>query len=118
VVGPTFGFLPWGSGFRDFGEQGAATSSTAALLSGAIAILMTQFPDADNSVLRAALRAGASNVQVGRPFLLYDRMTGSGLLQIRRSLGAVKVAQLHYSYLMEKSLGGFLPPPPALLKVR
>ena len=101
MVGQTFGVLPWGHGFRDFGEQGGATSSCAPQVAGAMAILMTQYPEADNATLRAALRAGASNVALGQPPVPYTPATGSGVLQVRRSLEAVPWARFHPSYGME-----------------
>lgn len=103
VVCPTFGILPWGTAYRDFGEQGGGTSSCAPMVSGALAILMTESPTTTHRLHRAAIRAGADNGAVGKPGILYDPYTGSGLLRIDRSLIALRSgrAQLQPSYALE-----------------
>jgi len=53
------------------------------MVAGAMAILMTQYPTADNRTLRNALRMGAQQLP-GRE--KYDPETGFGLLRIRNSL--------------------------------
>lgn len=104
VVAPTYGILPWGAGYRDFGAQGGATSSCAPMVSGALAILMTESPHPPHRLHRAAIRAGADNVQLGRPpGTLYDVFTGSGLLRIDRAVAAMNsgAAKLHPTYQLE-----------------
>ncbi len=101
VCCPTYGTLPWGSGFRDFGQQGGGTSSCAPQVSGALAILQTAYPKASNRLLRAAIRAGADNGKVGQSGVLYSVYTGFGLLQVDRSLRRMPLANTHPSFALE-----------------
>jgi len=103
VVAPTFGVLPWGSGFRDFGARGAGTSQVAPQVAGALSLISRAFPDAENFELRAALRSGALPLNEDRPFEFYDPRTGSGLLRIADSLRAMPTARDHPSVEYERS---------------
>lgn len=100
VAAPTFGVLPWGNGFRDFGPQGGATSSATPQVAGVLALLDTQYPDLDARTLRAAIRAGARNDILGIPGL-YHPLTGSGLLRADRALEIGPRARQHPSYVLE-----------------
>lgn len=86
VAAPTYGVLPWGDGWRDFGDQGGGTSSTAPMVSGILALLKESWPDLTSPQLRAVLRAGASNLRIGAP-IPYHPLTGSGLANAEASLG-------------------------------
>ena len=97
AVAPTYGVLPWRDGFRDFGEQGGGTSSTAPMVAGALALLMSAFPDATNRELRNALRASSSNLALGMP-LPYTPETGFGLLQVRTALSLLPLIKFHPFY--------------------
>lgn len=97
AVAPTYGVLPWGGGFSDFGEQGGGTSSCSPMMAGALAIMMSAYPNATNRELRNALRAGSSNLALGRP-LPYTPETGFGLLQIQSSLALLPMIKLHPFY--------------------
>ena len=97
AVTPTYGVLPWGGGFRDFGEQGGGTSSTSPMVAGALALLMSRYPEATNRELRNALRAGSSNLVLGSP-LPYMPETGFGLLQIQTALALLPLIKLHPFY--------------------
>lgn len=110
-VTPTYGELPWGSGFMDFGDQGAGTSSTTPMVSGALAILNSLYPRASNADLRAALRASARPLNPNRPYELYDPETGSGLLQIMDAIQAVPMARSHPSYAYERDFPTSVPGP-------
>lgn len=98
AVAPTYGVLPWGGGFSDFGEQGGGTSSTSPMVAGALALLMSAYPQATNRELRNALRAGASNLVLGRPSP-YTPETGFGLLQIQTTLSLLPLIKLHPFYV-------------------
>jgi hypothetical protein len=98
VAAPTQGVLPWGSGFSDFGRQGGGTSATAPQVSGALAILATEFPELPNPELRAALRSGAQPIG---PDSDYNPGTGSGLLQIGKALIAAPHARNHITHAYE-----------------
>jgi hypothetical protein len=82
-VAPTEGVVPWGSGFRDYGPQGAGTSACAPQLSAALAILTSVYPQLTNAELRAAIRGSAFRLGPDRD---YDPGTGSGLLRIPEAL--------------------------------
>ena len=99
VVGPTEGVVPWGSGFKDFQDQGAGSSAAAPLVSGALAILATEFPHLSNAELRAAMRAGAIPLGSASDF---NPGTGAGLLQIDRAIEAAPTAKNHPSYSYEQ----------------
>ena len=99
VVGPTQGVIPWGSGFRDFKSQGAGSSAAAPLISGALAILATEFPHLSNAELRAALRASA--IPLGND-TQFNPGTGAGLLQIDKAIQAAPTARKHPSYAYEQ----------------
>lgn len=101
VCCPTYGVLPWGSGWRDFQEQGGGTSSCAPMVAGALAILRSLYPAASGRELRAALRASANNRLLGYSGALYHPLTGSGLLQIADAVKAVPRARRHPSYFLE-----------------
>ena len=103
VVAPTFGVLPWGSGFRDFGSQGGGTSQVAPQAAGALSLMSRAFPDAEGFELRAALRSGALPLNKDRPFEFYDPMTGSGLLRIADSIRAMPTARDHPSVEFERA---------------
>ena len=91
IGAPTFGVLPYGRGFRDFGFRGGGTSSAAPQVSGALALLKGEMPAADNTELRTALAAGA--LQFGPTG--FDPGTGFGMLQVDRALEAVPTAMQH-----------------------
>ena len=107
VSAPTYGILPWGSGYMDFGDQGGGTSACAPLVSGALALMFTEHPGKDFAVYRAALRKSAKSL--GLTGLVWPAVTGSGLLQVDDAIQAVPVAKLHPSYLLEKTLPTSIP---------
>ena len=96
ISAPTFGILPYGEDYLDFGELGAGTSSATPQLSGALAILKGADPKANNTVLRTALAAGARKVASGP--LPFSSATGFGLLQVDRALAWLPAARLHPLY--------------------
>ena len=98
VVGPTAGILPWGNGFRDFGEQGGGTSSCTPQVAGAMAILMTEYPKADNRMLRNALRAGARFPE-SKPGP-WDPYYGFGVLQVANALSQMRRIKGHPYYAL------------------
>ena len=91
IAAPTFGVLPWGAGWRDFGPEGGATSSSAALLSCALSLLRGEYPRANNTDLRVALATSARKTPGSTPF--YDPATGFGLLQVDGALSALPGAR-------------------------
>jgi|TARA_Y100000310_G_scaffold321376_1_gene378925 subtilisin family serine protease len=99
VVGPTQGVIPWGSGFKDFRQQGGGSSAAAPLVSGALAILVTEFPDLSNAELRAAIRAGAYRLGADSQF---NAGTGSGILRIDDAIQAAPTARKHPTYDYEQ----------------
>ena len=99
VVAPTEGVLAWGSGWKDFRTQGAGSSAAAPIVSGALAILATEFPHLTNAELRAALRASALPLGPDRQF---NPGTGSGLLQIDAAIQAAPNARNHPTYQYER----------------
>jgi subtilisin family serine protease len=99
VVAPTEGVIAWGSGYRDFLEQGSGSSAAAPLVSGALAILSTEFPQLTNAELRAALRASAA--PLGRDSQ-FSPGTGSGLLRIDAAIQAAPNARNHPTYDYER----------------
>jgi len=99
VVCPTQGVIAWGNGYKDFREQGGGSSAAAPIVSGALAILITEFPHLTNAELRAAIRASA--IPLG------DRVdfspgTGSGLLRIDDAIQAAPTAHTHPTYDYEQ----------------
>ena len=106
ISAPTFGILPWGAGFVDFGGLGAGTSSATPQVSGALAILKGEAPKATNTVLRTALAAGVRKVNAGP--LPFSSATGFGLLQIDQALAWLPTARLHPLYPM---IGARFAPP-------
>ena len=99
VVAPTQGVVPWGSGFKDFKEQGGGSSATAPLVSGALAILVTEFPHLSNAELRAAIRASAYRLGSDPEF---NAGTGSGILRIDDAIQAAPTARQHPTYDYEQ----------------
>lgn len=91
VAAPTFGVLPWGTGWRDFGPGGGATSSAAAMLSCALSLLRGEYPQANNTDLRVALAASARKTPGSMPF--HDLATGFGMLQVDGALSALPGAR-------------------------
>jgi subtilisin family serine protease len=89
VACPTFGILPWGSGFRDFGEQGGGTSAATPQVVAAMAILLTAFPDATVQELKWALQVTANQRVLGQKSG-WNKDTGFGLLQIDDALFALQ----------------------------
>ena len=61
-----------------------------------MAILMTQYPQADNRMLRNALRVGASATQPGKD--PWNPYTGFGMLQIENALKAAPNIKKHPYY--------------------
>lgn len=102
VVAPTYGVQPWGSSFTDFGSQGGGTSQATPMVSGALAILDSLFPRRNNLEMRAALRAGASPLNPNRPYVYYDPLTGSGLLQVANSIEEMPQARFHPTVQYER----------------
>lgn len=98
IGAPTYGVLPWGDGYLDFGPLGAGTSSTAPQVSGALAVLKAAYPKANNTVLRVALAAGAQKSPPPYGLLPFNTGTGFGLLRVDRALGMVPIAQFHPLY--------------------
>lgn len=88
VMCPTYGTLPWGIGFRDFGRQGGGTSSCVPQVAGTLALLLSMHPKATVQELRHALVAGASQTRLGRA-PGYNTETGHGLLQAKNSMDAL-----------------------------
>ena len=78
---PTYGILPWGSGYRDFAHQGAGTSSAAALAAGAVALIYSALPEVGTEQIPEALARSAAPV-----FRENEPQIGAGLLQIQRAL--------------------------------
>jgi len=105
----TYGILPWGAGYMDFGEQGAGTSSCAPQTSGALALMLSFYGPKPFRDLRAALRAGANNAILGFPGLPYHPATGAGLLQVDAALAAVPRASSHPSWLAEATIPTSIP---------
>jgi intein/homing endonuclease len=105
----TYGILPWGAGYMDFGEQGAGTSSCAPQTSGALALMLSFYGPKPFRDLRAALRAGANNAILGFPGLPYHPATGAGLLQVDAALAAVPRAAAHPSWLAEATIPSNIP---------
>ena len=103
VSAPTFGFLPWGSAWMDFGDQGGGTSSCAPMLSGVLAMMMAQHPGRSFREYRAAVRTAASNTAVGLPGIPYNPATGAGLIQAADSIRAVPNARLTPAYMIENT---------------
>lgn len=93
LVCPTFGILPYGAGFRDFGSQGGGTSAATPIVSAAMAILLTAFPDATFGELRLAVIATANQRRLGRPSG-WNPDTGYGLLQIDDALFALEQSRV------------------------
>ena len=108
VSAPTFGVLPWGAGWRDFGPEGGRTSSAAAMLSCALSLLRGEHPQANNTDLRVALAASAKKPPGSMPF--YDPATGFGLLQVDGALSALPRVQSSPLYPV-LAARGFLRPP-------
>lgn len=102
VVAPTHGVLPWGASFSDFGAQGGGTSQATPMISGALAILDSLFPRRSNLEMRAALRAGAAPLNPDRPYVYYDPLTGSGLLQVAESIHEMPQARFHPTVKYER----------------
>lgn len=98
IGAPTYGVLPWGDGYVDFGPRGGGTSSAAPQVSGALAILKAAYPKADNTILRVALAAGAQKGPPPFGLAPFDTSTGFGLLRVDRALDMMPVAQLHPLY--------------------
>jgi hypothetical protein len=88
---PTWGILPWGAGWRDFGSEGGRTSSSAAMLSCALSLLRGEYPQANNTDLRVALAASARKTPGSIPF--HDLATGFGMLQVDGALSALPGAR-------------------------
>jgi len=99
VVAPTEGVVAWGSGYKDFLTQGGGSSAAAPLVSGALAILVTEFPQLSNAELRAAIRASAVSLG-GDP--QFNPGTGSGLLRIDAAIRAAPTAYTHPTYAYEQ----------------
>ena len=99
VVAPTEGVIAWGSGYRDFLDQGSGSSAAAPLVSGALAILATEFPRLSNAELRAALRASAIPLGADAQF---TPGTGSGLLRIDTAIQEAPRAHQHPTFDYER----------------
>lgn len=108
VAAPTFGVLPWGSGYRDFGELGGGTSSAAPQVSAALAMMMTQYPGKPFSHYRAALRASANNVILGQPGP-YNPLTGAGLIQMDRAIQRMPGIQTNPWWAFELAIPSSIP---------
>ena len=108
VAVPTWGVLPWGAGWRDFGPEGGRTSAAAAMLSCALSLLRGEYPQANNTDLRVALAASAVKTPGSIPF--HDPATGFGMLQVDGALSALPAARASplYPFLAGR---GFLRPP-------
>jgi hypothetical protein len=96
VAVPTWGVLPWGAGWRDFGPEGGRTSSAAAMLSCALSLLRGEYPQANNTDLRVALAASAKKTPGSMPF--HDLATGFGMLQVDGALSALPSTRLSPLY--------------------
>lgn len=94
-VTTTFGVLPWGGGYRDFGETGGGTSSCSPQLAGVLALMMSQYPGRPFSEYRAAIRASANNTVLGLPGIAYFPLTGAGLIQADNAIRAVPSIRSH-----------------------
>ena len=100
VVVPTEGIVPWLNSYKDFGAQGGGTSACAPQVTGAVAILVTEFPYLTNAEVRAALRAGATPLG---PNPVFNDGVGSGMLNIPGAIAAAPRAKEHPSYAYEKT---------------
>ena len=111
IGAPTFGVIPWGGGWIDTKTQGAGTSSTAPLVSAALAILKSIYPKATNLELRTALAISAD--PLGRPQSWYKDI-GFGLLQVDRAIAMMPEVTKHpfYNRIREAM---FAPLPPITL---
>jgi hypothetical protein len=109
VSAPTYGTLPWGSGFLDFEEQGGGTSSCAPMVAGTIAMMMTKYPGEHFKNYRAALRGAASNNKLGLFGAPYNPASGAGLLQADSSIRGVPGAQRQPSYWAEQTIPSSVP---------
>lgn len=100
IAAPTYGILPWGPGFRDFGPRGGGTSSATPQVTGALAVLKSMYPRADNTALRVALALGAQS----DPGIDFSPEKGVGILQVDRALDAMRTARLHplYQFLAQR----------------
>ena len=108
VSAPTFGVLPWGAGWRDFGPEGGRTSAAAAMLSCALSLLRGEFTQASNTDIRVALAASAKKTPGSIPF--HDPATGFGMLQVSDALSILPRARLSPLYPLLASRR-FLRPP-------
>ena len=98
IGAPTYGVLPWGDGYRDFGPRGGGTSSAAPEVSGALAVLKGAYPKADNTTLRVALAAGAKREPFTSGLLPFNTGSGFGMLQVDQALAVLPFARLHPFY--------------------
>jgi hypothetical protein len=96
VTAPTFGVLPWGAGWHDFGPEGGRTSSTAAMVSCALSLLRGEYPQANNTDLRVALATSAKKTPGSMPF--HDLTTGFGMLQVDAALRVLPTTRLSPLY--------------------
>lgn len=78
---PTHGILPWGGGFLDFQHQGGGTSSAAALLAGAVALIYSVIPEIGSQQLIQVLRETATPI-----FRQHEPQFGAGLLQVQQAI--------------------------------
>ena len=109
IAVPTFGVLPWGAGWRDFGPEGGRTSSAAAMLSCALCLLRGEYPQVNNTDLRVALAASAKKTPGSVPF--HDLATGFGMLQVDGALRALPTTRLHPLYPLLAGRGVYRLPP-------
>lgn len=90
TVTPTYGVLPWADGFRDFGERGGGTSSTAPIAAGVTALLRTLEPNQSPWAYKRAIEISGSNIALNRPSP-YNPITGFGLLDAVRARQALSL---------------------------
>ena len=109
IAVPTFGVLPWGTGWRDFGPEGGRTSSAAAMLSCALCLLRGEYPQANNTDLRVALAASATKTPGSLPF--HDLASGFGMLQVDGALRELPSARWNPLYPLLAGRGFFRAPP-------
>lgn len=106
---PTFGVLPWGAGWRDFGPDGGQTSSASALLSCTLCLLRGEYPRASNTEIRVALAASAAKTPGALPF--HDPAAGFGMLQTDNALRSLPMARFNPLYPLLAGRGLYRPPP-------
>lgn len=114
ITAPSFGGLPWGSGWRDFGALGGGSSSAAPQIAGALALMKAAYPQAQNPQLQTALALGASRRTFSLPGLPpWDPAMGFGQLRVDQALD--RVATAPFSLLHSAMQARAVAPSPAAI---